>query len=88
MVQGPRPAEVPGCASLPLDQRLPRDARGADYLEEDHTGQVTLQEGGLQEQAAGGLAGEAVDKKAEEADYEPEEVGIVEFQGIYTPVLA
>ena len=34
MVQGPRPAEVPGCASLPLDQGLPGDARGDDSCQD------------------------------------------------------
>ena len=69
MVQGPRPAEVPGCDSLPLDQGLPGDARGVDSCQDQGGGpQLLLPQG------------------TEEADYEPEEIGIVEFQGINTPV--
>ena len=39
----------------------------ADHLEEEHTGQVTLEEGGLQDQAAEGLAGLSTSKGTEEA---------------------
>ena len=49
MVQGPRPAEVPGCASLPLDQGLPGDARGVDSCQDQGGGpQLLLPQGQVQ----------------------------------------